>query len=126
MGTIRVLLADQHEATQTTLSSARNNSHPLELVGVAHDGHEALRLVQTTRPDVAVFAQNLSELDGISAAEQLHLLQPDLGLVVITENNDEPTLDRVSQIGVHRSLPRETAVSKLVQTVIDVMEMLSQ
>src|SRR4028118_933761 len=42
-----------------------------DVVGQAADGEQAVELVTTLRPDLAVFDVKMPKLDGISAAEQV-------------------------------------------------------
>jgi len=119
---IRVLVADKVELTKSTL--LKNNGSHIVVVGESDDGHEALRLVQITRPDIAVFAENLHSLDGFSAAEQLHMLQPDIGLLLIVDQEDEERKNHAVNIGVnchmHRSLV-EKNLNSAIQVMADQM-----
>ncbi len=120
MSIIRVLVADKVEMTKSTL--LRNNGVLIEVVGESDDGHEALRLVQTTRPDIAIFAENLHSLDGLSAAEQLHMLQPDIGLLLIVDQEDEERKTRAVNIGVNYHLHRSLVEKDLTSAIKDVAD----
>ena len=120
MSIIRVLVADKVEMTKSTL--LRNNGVLIEVVGESDDGHEALRLVQTTRPDIAIFAENLHSLEGLSAAEQLPMLQPDIGLLLIVDQEDEERKTRAVNIGVNYHLHRSLVEKDLTSAIKDVAD----
>ena len=113
MGMIRVLLAERDSQLRETIHGAPVGARTIEVVGTAADGNEALRLVQTSRPDVAVFMQDLPLLDGVTAAEHLRLLQPDIGVVVIALDEAETIRDRVLQSGAHHLIHGSTTTDLL-------------
>ena len=61
----RVLIADGHLAIRDGLRAIFAEEDGIEIVGVAADGEEALRLLRTRRPDVAVLDQDLPKRKGL-------------------------------------------------------------
>jgi two-component system chemotaxis response regulator CheB len=64
--TYRLLIADDSPLYRLRLSQIFSESDRLQLVGLAGDGREAVRLIQERRPDVLVLDLEMPELDGFS------------------------------------------------------------
>lgn len=73
---IKILMADDSGELCDLVSQAVRRRHDMELVGVAHSGQEALRLIGERRPDVLLLDLIMPELDGIGVLEELDALRP--------------------------------------------------
>jgi len=124
MNTIRILLADQYKVSKEILNGIQLTTPQIELVANAVDGHEALRLVQLKRPDIVIFAEKLEQLDGITAAEHLCLLQPDIGVLMIIENENETVQARIRKIGVQGWVSRRDLRTELPAAVHKLVSLL--
>ncbi len=69
---IRVLVADDHALARTGLATLLAAEPDIEIVGVAADGDEALRLVTELRPDVACLDIRMPGLTGIEVTRALN------------------------------------------------------
>jgi len=69
--TIRVLIADDQELVRTGLSMILDAQPDIEVVGQASDGHEAVALARSLRPDVCLFDIRMPGQDGIEATRAL-------------------------------------------------------
>ena len=69
MSKVRVLLADDHEATLEWTRSALNGE--FEVVGIARNGRDAVAEVLRLDPDVLVIDISMPIVDGLQAASQL-------------------------------------------------------
>jgi two-component system nitrate/nitrite response regulator NarL len=61
---VRVVIADDHPLFRVAMTETIAGSDELELVAVAGDGQEALDLIRTHSPDVAVLDMRMPGLDG--------------------------------------------------------------
>ena len=62
---IRVLVVDDSAFIRKVVKQMLSRSPFLEVVGTAHDGNEALELVEQLRPDVVTLDLNMPGLDGL-------------------------------------------------------------
>jgi DNA-binding NarL/FixJ family response regulator len=83
---IRVLIADDQPVVRTGLQLLLDAQPDIEVVGVAGDGREAVRLARELRPDVGLFDIRMPHLDGIEATRLLagNGVADPLAIVVIT------------------------------------------
>jgi DNA-binding NarL/FixJ family response regulator len=88
MGTIRVVLAEDHGLLREGVSRMINSQDDLELVGVAPDLPRLQALIGETSPDVVVTDIRMPPTgtdEGIQAATWLRQNRPDVGVVVLSQ-----------------------------------------
>jgi CheY-like chemotaxis protein len=81
---VRIVVADDHPSTRERLRSLLSAEPDLEVVGVARNGREALRLILELRPDVAVLDREMPLLDGLEVATRLRRQQQPVRIVLFT------------------------------------------
>jgi two-component system response regulator (stage 0 sporulation protein A) len=69
---IKVLIADDNKEFCSILSEYLKNQDDFEVVGVAKDGIEALKLVESEKPDVLILDIIMPHLDGLGVLERLN------------------------------------------------------
>lgn len=84
MPAIRVIVADDHPSVREGLRRFLGTAEDVEVLGEAKTGAEAIRLVETHRPDVAILDINMPEPDGIRATRELRALVPDTGVIILS------------------------------------------
>lgn len=68
---IRIVVADDQPLVRAGLAALLGSEPDLEVVGVASEGDEAVRLARELRPDVVCLDIRMPGRDGISAAREL-------------------------------------------------------
>jgi CheY-like chemotaxis protein len=85
---LRIVLADDHPSTRENLRHLLDAEPDLDVVGVARNGAEALRLIEELRPDVAVLDREMPKLDGLEVAARLRQEQLPVRVVLFTLDAD--------------------------------------
>jgi DNA-binding NarL/FixJ family response regulator len=86
LGKCRILLADDHTLVA---EAVKNLLEPeFDVVGVAADGQELLRLAEELRPEVILLDLNMPLLNGFEAGKQLKRTLPETKLIVLTMSED--------------------------------------
>ena len=69
--TIRVLIVDDQELLRTAFAALIESEDDMEVVGLAAEGAEALRLAMSLSPDVIVMDVRMPVMDGIEATRRI-------------------------------------------------------
>lgn len=113
--TLRIVVADDHPSIRENLRYLLNAELGFVVVGVAKDGHDALRLVHATRPDVLVLDSEMRDLSGLGVAGTLRRDGSRIGIVFYTLDSDACVQARA--IGVDACITKDSAPSMLIDAI---------
>ena len=99
MSDIRVVLADDHPVVRAGLAALLGSMAGIEVVGVAADGHEAVREVVLQRPDVAMLDLQMPGQDGFAATREIIRAAPDVAVLVLTMFDDDDSVFTAMRAG---------------------------
>lgn len=115
--TIGVLIADDHEIVRRGLRMTIMGEPDMRLLGEASDGREAIALVKTTKPDVLLLDIQMPDMDGIAAAQALHVTHPQLIILMLTSFTDDAKLYSALRAGASGYLLKEMSGDDLVAAI---------
>ena len=81
---IRVLVVDDHEWVRDGIVSVLDAAPDLTVVGTGADGHAALAQAERLQPDVITLDVVMPGMDGLTAAEQLHVHHPQSRVIMLS------------------------------------------
>ncbi|MBI3629101.1 MAG: response regulator transcription factor, partial [Candidatus Rokubacteria bacterium] len=110
---LRIVLADDHQIVRQGLKSLLVREG-IEAGGEASDGHEALRLVETLRPDVAVLDIAMLLLNGIDTARALPQVSPRTKAILLTMHKEDQYVLDALRAGIKGFVLKTQATSDLV------------
>jgi NarL family two-component system response regulator LiaR len=84
LGTIRVLIADDHAIVRKGISALLATEPDIEVVGEAGDGQSAIDQAQRSRPDVILMDLVMPGMDGLEAIREIAAQQLDTRILVLT------------------------------------------
>ncbi len=114
---IRVLLADDHGVVRKGLRFLLERQPGMEIVGEAGDGREAVRLAETTDPDIAIMDIAMPLLNGIEATAQMVKRNPRVGVIILSMHSDEDYLLSALNAGARGYLLKDSAEVDLVRAI---------
>ncbi len=86
---ILVVIVDDHAMIRAGLEQLLNGADDILVVGQAHDGEQALAVVQAERPDVVLMDLQMPNVDGVTAIRQIQALDIGVDVLVLTSFNDQ-------------------------------------
>jgi DNA-binding NarL/FixJ family response regulator len=117
---IRVLIADDHRLFAEALEAILSGDKRVELVGLAADGEEAVRLAAEQKPDVVLMDISMPRMDGITAAKAIHAADDDVRILMLTGSNARSDVDRARKAGAAGYVTKDRIAAELVQAIVDV------
>jgi two-component system, NarL family, response regulator LiaR len=85
---LRVVLVDDHDVFRSMLRGVLDHHDAIEVVGEARNGHEALHVVERTRPDVVLMDVRMPVLNGIEATSAIKARFPDIGVLALSTTGE--------------------------------------
>lgn len=119
---IRVLLEDDFAPWRRYVQSALRENPPLQLIGEASDGVEALQRVRELRPELILLDINLPMLNGIEAARQIRALSPTTKLLFVSENRLADIAEEALQAGGSGYVVKHHAAKELLPAIAAVLQ----
>ncbi|MBE3550853.1 MAG: sporulation transcription factor Spo0A [Brockia lithotrophica] len=123
---IRVLIADDNKDFARQLQAYLEGQEDMEVVGVANEGREVLRLLQERQPDVLLLDLIMPVMDGISVLEHLSRekrnLPPEKAsrfpkILVISAFGHEDAVRRASELGAQYILLKPFSLEALAARI---------
>ncbi len=99
MGTIRVVLADDHTVVRRGVRSLLEMSPDIEIVAEAGDGHQALEAVVAHRPDLLVTDIAMPGLTGLDLAERISRDFPETRVLILSVHKEKAYATRALAVG---------------------------
>ena len=84
----RIIFADDSQYIREAYRRILETQAHFQIVGVAEDGEEAVRLDKELNPDVAILDIRMPKLTGIEAATQITSTNPEMGIIIISAYDD--------------------------------------
>lgn len=81
---IRVLLADDEAMIRAGVRAILGSDPGIEVVAEASDGREAVDMVLSHRPDVALLDIRMPRMDGLAATTEIRRVAPSTSVIILT------------------------------------------
>jgi DNA-binding NarL/FixJ family response regulator len=116
-GPCRILIADDHEAICRGVRTLLENREGWQIVAVATDGRDALRLARETQPDIAVLDYSLPLMNGLELTRAIKRELPRTEVLVYTMHDKESIVTEVLRAGARGYVLKSDEISHLVAGV---------
>lgn len=70
-----ILIADDNQEFSQTLANYIQEQDDMEVIGIARDGEEAVDMISTINPDIALLDMIMPHLDGIGVLEKMSIIK---------------------------------------------------
>ena len=122
MGSIRVLLADDHAVLRDGLRALFGSIPGFEVVGEASTGEEAVAKGAELRPDVILMDIQMPGIGGIEATRRVVEACEDVGVVVVTMFEDDESVFAAMRAGARGYVLKSADASEVLRVVRGVSE----
>lgn len=99
MGSIRVLIADDHPVFRYGMRAMLGAEPDTELIGEATSGEEVIALATELQPDVILMDINMPDVNGIEATRRILEVIPQAGILTLTMFEDDDSVVAAMRAG---------------------------
>ena len=114
---IRVALVDDHRMLLDALQSALGVESDLTIVGVAGDGHAAIKLAREALPDVLVLDISIPGINGVGVTRQLHKELPKIKVLALSAYLDKRFVQEMLKAGASGYVTKTAALNDLPRAI---------
>jgi DNA-binding NarL/FixJ family response regulator len=122
MSDISIVLIEDHDLTRMGLKAALQSHYGLQVIGEAANANQGLKILETTKPDVAVIDIGLPDMDGIELTRRFRNYQGETGqsntkILILTMNDTEDAVLAAFAAGADSYYMKETSINKLTEAI---------
>ena len=114
---IKVLLADDQAILADGIKSVLTSCPEIQVVGVAADGFEAVKLTDKLKPDVVLMDIRMPNMNGVIATQEIKRKYPETKVLVLTTFDDSDYILNAINNGASGYLLKDTSASALIDAV---------
>jgi DNA-binding NarL/FixJ family response regulator len=114
---LRLVVVDDHALFRAGLVSLLAQMPEFEVVGEAGNGHQALEVIQRTRPDIALIDVNMPEMGGVETVEALQKVET-LRIIMLTISKHDDDLFGAIAAGAHGYLLKNSEPEELRRAIL--------
>ena len=117
MGSIKVLLAEDHVVVREGIRELIQREEDMEIVGEAGDGEEAVQLAEQLKPDIILMDIAMPKLNGIEATQRIKGSHPSISVLVLTAYDNEEFIFALLEAGAAGYLLKNVRSRELLNAI---------
>ena len=112
-----VIIIDDHPLFSRGLSQLIETQKDYKVIGMAKDRNEALSLLDTTTPDLAIVDLNLGQEDGLELIKDIIIIHPQTKILVLSMHDERFYAERAIKAGAKGYIMKEEAESQVINAI---------
>ena len=121
-GTIKVIIADDHEIFRDGLKLMLQKQPEFQLLAEAEDGRELIEKTEELKPDVVITDVKMPRMDGASATRYLTEHHPAIGIIALTMFDEEEQIIEMLESGAKGYLLKNADKNEIKEAIQSVYE----
>jgi DNA-binding NarL/FixJ family response regulator len=119
---INVMLVDDHRMVSEALSALLSRETDMEVVAIADNGREAVRVAKEVMPDVIVMDLAMPEMNGLDACRNIISESPECKVIALSMHSDRRYVVEALKSGARGYILKESAFTALAGAIRGVMD----
>lgn len=118
----KILICDDQKIVCQGLQTIINADPSLEVVGIAHNGVDALEMIPETQPQLVLMDLKMPEMNGVQATRKITTTYPDIYVLILTTYDDDEWIFDAIRSGAAGYLLKDTPPDDLVKSIKGTLE----
>ncbi|MDN8588847.1 DNA-binding response regulator [Chryseobacterium mucoviscidosis] len=114
---IKILIVDDHLVVREGLKLIIETNQKYEVIAEASDGVEAVRLVETHKPDIILLDLNMPEMGGLDTMTVLKAKGLEIPVIILTTYNEDEMMIRGLTLGAKGYLLKDTGREMIFRSI---------
>lgn len=110
---IRVMVVDDQELIRQSLNIMLSVNADMEVVGIAGDGNETLKVIDQCRPDVVLMDIRMPVMGGVECTAKIKERYPEIKVIALTAFDDDESVFGVLKNGASGYLLKGSSLQEL-------------
>lgn len=121
-GKIKIIIADDHHIFRKGILSIVSDDSSIEVAGEASNGEEALQLIKSHNPDIALLDIDMPVMSGLEAARKIKNQGLNTKVVILTIHKDKEYFDEAMELDIKAYVLKESISNDLIDCIKQVAE----
>ena len=114
---INILLVDDQALLCEVLKTWLDVEKDIQVLGIAHDGHQAIEEVEKLQPDIVLMDIDMPQMDGLKATKVISQRFPQVKVIVLSGHEDDAYLGKSLRAGAKGYLLKNTTADELAHKI---------
>jgi DNA-binding NarL/FixJ family response regulator len=115
--TITIFLADDHTIVRQGLAKLLEGESYLKIVGEAENGREAVKKIESLKPDIAIMDISMPLLNGIEATRQIKKISPQTKVIILSMHCHDRYISELFSYGASGYLLKNSTGSDIINSI---------
>jgi DNA-binding NarL/FixJ family response regulator len=117
MENINIVLAEDHLIVRKGIKNLLEDEEGIKVIGEASDGREAIKVVETLRPDLLIADIRMPVMSGLDAAQDLSRRPHPPKILILSMHDDEDYILQSVDVGASGYLLKDTSKEELLKAI---------
>lgn len=122
MKPVKVIIADDHALFVNGLELLLKEDPDVEVIAVANDGNDLLRLTEKQLPDVILLDVNMPNMNGLDALKHIKKNFSSAKVIILSTYQEDHLIEKAKQYGANGYLLKNCNKDELIKTIFLVAE----
>jgi len=114
---LSIVIADDHPVFRVGLREIIESEPGFQVVGAAGDGEQALEMIATLHPAIAILDVSMPKLDGLAVARKLASAESAVGVILVTMYREQKLFTQALEAGVKGYVLKDSAATDIISCI---------
>lgn len=117
MEKIKIIIADDHTMFLQGIVSLLENEENINILGVAPNGKEVFKIIDSALPDILLLDISMPEMDGIEVTKIIKQQFPSVKILIISTHSNIQMIAKLIRMGVEGYLLKNAEKEELLHAI---------